>query len=171
MEVLVVIALMVLLSAILFPVFAQAREKARQARCMSHLKQLALGMRLYSEDHDQMLPPALAWQGSEELLFPTTWASRLLPYLQATGVFLDPSSGRLDPDWHTSADLLANYGYPPSWGAPGAGGAGRDRGAVWHGDVGGARRLPRSSGGRVPAGGAELAPGAGRPAHGDRAAV
>lgn len=55
-ELLVVIAIIAILAAILFPVFAQARAKARQAACMANLKQLGLGFEMYSQDHDEMLP-------------------------------------------------------------------------------------------------------------------
>ena len=51
-ELLVVIAIIAILAAILFPVFAQAREKARQASCLSNLKQLGLGMMMYAQDFD-----------------------------------------------------------------------------------------------------------------------
>ncbi len=54
-ELLVVIAIIAILAAILFPVFAKAREKARQASCQSNLKQLALGMLMYSQDYDEIL--------------------------------------------------------------------------------------------------------------------
>jgi len=52
-ELLVVIAIIAILAAILFPVFARAREKARQASCLSNIKQLALGMLMYVEDYDE----------------------------------------------------------------------------------------------------------------------
>ncbi len=52
-ELLVVIAIIVILAAILFPVFAQTREKARQANCQSNLRQLSLAFLMYSEDHDE----------------------------------------------------------------------------------------------------------------------
>ncbi|MEA3400661.1 MAG: prepilin-type N-terminal cleavage/methylation domain-containing protein [Armatimonadota bacterium] len=55
-ELLVVIAIIAILAAILFPVFARAREKARQTSCLSNLKQIALGMRMYIEDYDERLP-------------------------------------------------------------------------------------------------------------------
>ncbi|MGI5820249.1 MAG: DUF1559 domain-containing protein [Armatimonadota bacterium] len=55
-ELLVVIAIIAILAAILFPVFAQARAKARQAACMSNLKQLGLGITMYAQDHSEMLP-------------------------------------------------------------------------------------------------------------------
>jgi prepilin-type N-terminal cleavage/methylation domain-containing protein/prepilin-type processing-associated H-X9-DG protein len=55
-ELLVVIAIIAILAAILFPVFARAREKARQATCQSNLKQLMLGGLMYAQDYDEMLP-------------------------------------------------------------------------------------------------------------------
>jgi prepilin-type N-terminal cleavage/methylation domain-containing protein/prepilin-type processing-associated H-X9-DG protein len=55
-ELLVVIAVIALLAAILFPVFAQAREKARQTTCLSNLKQIGLAMRMYETDYDERLP-------------------------------------------------------------------------------------------------------------------
>jgi len=55
-ELLVVIAIIAILAAILFPVFAQARAKARQAACMSNLKQLGLSLEMYAQDYDQFLP-------------------------------------------------------------------------------------------------------------------
>ena len=56
-ELLVVIAIIAILAAILFPVFAQAREKARQATCLSNLKQLSLGVLMYVQDYDEQFPP------------------------------------------------------------------------------------------------------------------
>ena len=55
-ELLVVIAIIAILAAILFPVFARAREKARQTSCLSNLKQLALGMLMYVQDYDEKYP-------------------------------------------------------------------------------------------------------------------
>src|SRR5438270_13311006 len=57
-ELLVVIAIIAILAAILFPVFAQAREAARQTTCLSNLKQLGTGLTMYAQDHDETLP---AW--------------------------------------------------------------------------------------------------------------
>jgi prepilin-type N-terminal cleavage/methylation domain-containing protein/prepilin-type processing-associated H-X9-DG protein len=56
-ELLVVIAIIAILAAILFPVFAQAREKARQATCLSNLKQVGLALQMYAQDDDETLPP------------------------------------------------------------------------------------------------------------------
>ena len=55
-ELLVVIAIIAILAAILFPVFAQAREKARQATCLSNMKQVGLGVLMYTQDYDETFP-------------------------------------------------------------------------------------------------------------------
>src|SRR5881296_1409417 len=55
-ELLVVIAIIAILAAILFPVFAQAREKARQASCLSNLKQIGQGYLMYLQDNDEQFP-------------------------------------------------------------------------------------------------------------------
>ena len=57
-ELLVVIAIIAILAAILFPVFAQAREKARQASCLSNTKQLAEAIAMFAQDHNELLPKA-----------------------------------------------------------------------------------------------------------------
>src|SRR2546429_1371192 len=57
-ELLVVIAIIAILAAILFPVFAQAREKARQSSCQSNLRQLGLATQLYAQDYDETYPLA-----------------------------------------------------------------------------------------------------------------
>src|SRR5687767_15967956 len=55
-ELLVVIAIIAILAAILFPVFAQAREKARQASCLSNLKQIGMALMMYVGDYDESYP-------------------------------------------------------------------------------------------------------------------
>jgi prepilin-type N-terminal cleavage/methylation domain-containing protein/prepilin-type processing-associated H-X9-DG protein len=60
-ELLVVIAIIAILAAILFPVFAQAREKARQTACLSNMKQIGLGMMMYAQDYDEVLPMAQSY--------------------------------------------------------------------------------------------------------------
>src|SRR5437667_11069914 len=55
-ELLVVIAIIAILAAILFPVFAKAREKARQASCLSNTKQMGLALMMYTQDYDEILP-------------------------------------------------------------------------------------------------------------------
>jgi prepilin-type N-terminal cleavage/methylation domain-containing protein/prepilin-type processing-associated H-X9-DG protein len=63
-ELLVVIAIIAILAAILFPVFARAREKARQTSCLSNLKQIGLAFMMYVQDYDEMMPMAVYpdWQ-------------------------------------------------------------------------------------------------------------
>jgi prepilin-type N-terminal cleavage/methylation domain-containing protein len=56
-ELLVVIAIIAILAAILFPVFAQARESARLTTCTSNARQIGLGMMMYADDYDEILPP------------------------------------------------------------------------------------------------------------------
>lgn len=62
-ELLVVIAIIAILAAILFPVFAQARAKARQATCQSNLKQLGLAFAQYSQDYDETMPLVTVYSG------------------------------------------------------------------------------------------------------------
>ncbi|MFP3905132.1 MAG: prepilin-type N-terminal cleavage/methylation domain-containing protein, partial [Armatimonadota bacterium] len=56
-ELLVVIAIIAILAAILFPVFARAREKARQSSCLSNVKQIMLSLMMYTQDNDEVLVP------------------------------------------------------------------------------------------------------------------
>jgi prepilin-type N-terminal cleavage/methylation domain-containing protein len=74
-ELLVVIAIIAVLAAILFPVFAQAREKARQTYCLSNVKQLTLGVIMYAQDYDEMLPPT---QNDSFML----WPDLINPYIK-----------------------------------------------------------------------------------------
>lgn len=113
-ELLVVIAIIAILAAILFPVFAQAREKARQAYCMNNLKQMATAMLMYSDDYDHLFPPVLGRDPGQTLIYPMTWMAKLQPYVKSTAVFIDPSSGHPSQDWQHSGDILANYSYPPT---------------------------------------------------------
>ncbi len=91
-ELLVVIAIIAILAAILFPVFARARENARKATCQSNLKQISLGYRMYSQDHDERfptdwvtIPPGTAWTDRY------TWRAMIFPYVKNTGVYSCPS--------------------------------------------------------------------------------
>src|SRR5436190_4127132 len=63
-ELLVVIAIIAILAAILFPVFAQAREKARQATCISNLKQISMAMIMYVNDYDEKFPAMSPFTGT-----------------------------------------------------------------------------------------------------------
>ncbi len=63
-ELLVVIAIIAVLAAILFPVFAKAREKSRQTVCTSNQRQLAIALTMYAQDHEQRLPNSTSWKSS-----------------------------------------------------------------------------------------------------------
>src|SRR5436305_5829833 len=70
-ELLVVIAIIAILAAILFPVFAQAREKARSISCLSNTKQLGLAVMMYVQDYDETFP--LAFSAASLGATPTTY--------------------------------------------------------------------------------------------------
>ena len=112
-ELLVVIAIIAILAAILFPVFAKAREKARQTSCLNNLKQLSLGFLQYAQDYDEMF----CSMGNATMLTPsvpdhpyfnahsagtnppatadyyyTSWASQVYPYVKNAQIYLCPST-------------------------------------------------------------------------------
>lgn len=101
-ELLVVIAIISVLAAILFPVFARARENARRASCMSNLKQIGLGIMQYTQDYDETLPRAvLNGAADADENNPYGWADALQPYVKSTQLFQCPSEKR-DPKTGTS---------------------------------------------------------------------
>jgi prepilin-type N-terminal cleavage/methylation domain-containing protein len=99
-ELLVVIAIIAILAAILFPVFAQARDKARQATCVSNMKQIGLAMNMYVQDYDETFP-ILPWNGqvfgagfdATALPYVTrfTWIAQYQPYIKNKQVWVCPS--------------------------------------------------------------------------------
>ena len=92
-ELLVVIAIIAILAAILFPVFARARENARKASCLSNLKQIGLGLMQYTQDYDEKLPPsrqAMAVGSVNNPNYP--WQMMVQPYLKSYQVFKCPSN-------------------------------------------------------------------------------
>jgi len=95
-ELLVVVAIISILAAILFPVFARARENARRASCMSNVKQMGLGMMMYVQDYDGTYPlrqTADAWSSPFGNYSFTPWQGILQPYTKSFQVFECPSSG------------------------------------------------------------------------------
>jgi prepilin-type N-terminal cleavage/methylation domain-containing protein/prepilin-type processing-associated H-X9-DG protein len=89
-ELLVVIAIIAILAAILFPVFARARENARRASCQSNLKQIGLGFAQYTQDYDEHYPVYIPSNGVSGAR-PYGWADALDPYLKSTQIFQCPS--------------------------------------------------------------------------------
>lgn len=103
-ELLVVIAIIAILAAILFPVFAQAREKARAASCLSNTKQMGTALNMYSQDYDEGYP---------------TWAEYWYMY------YVDRSNAgqdTVDRYWDAKLQPYVKSGNPPAL----------DRGGVWH---------------------------------------
>src|SRR5689334_11678442 len=126
-ELLVVIAIIAILAAILFPVFARARENARRSSCQSNLKQIGLGFAQYTQDYDERLPLTMwappspnsgtatgymAQTDSNNLPNAKTydaykgavacWVDEIYPYLKSGQIFYCPSD--------TNAGLYAQYG-------------------------------------------------------------
>ncbi len=92
-ELLVVIAIIAILAAILFPVFAKAREKARQTSCLSNVKQLALGLLMYAQDYDETIPDRrISGAGCSGPLPVVNWQQLVYPYVKNEQIFLCPSN-------------------------------------------------------------------------------
>jgi len=89
-ELLVVIVIIATLAAILFPVFAKVREKARQTSCASNMKQIGLGIMQYVQDNDETYP--LARDGDKV----ANWGQRIYSYVKSTAVFKCPSNSEND---------------------------------------------------------------------------
>lgn len=136
-ELLVVIAIIAILAAILFPVFAKAREKARQTSCASNLKQIAMAFLQYTQDYDDRfpsctynierspasgLPASVPGQPSTAGWYFDDWAAmgynaydlyswmdRIFPYVKSVGVFECPSEPGRSGSW--AGAPVPDYGY------------------------------------------------------------
>jgi len=112
-ELLVVIAIIAILAAILFPVFAQAREKARQTSCLSNTKQIGLGLTMYVQDADEMFPTAYYYKdnaGQPGGYF--HWTALIMPYVKNESMYVCPSDrdgGQLPTSDKDGPDNGVNY--------------------------------------------------------------
>ncbi len=109
-ELLVVIAIIAILAAILFPVFAQAREAARKASCQSNLKQIGTSWQMYTQDYDETVPQN-TWSNGGGAYHPVIAQARLQPYIKNTQVMRCPSDSA---PW-TAADEPAWGGGMQNW--------------------------------------------------------
>jgi prepilin-type N-terminal cleavage/methylation domain-containing protein/prepilin-type processing-associated H-X9-DG protein len=100
-ELLVVIAIIAILAAILFPVFAQARDKARQTACLSNQKNIANGIMLYSQDYDEQIIQTLYKKANPtQAPIERLWTTHLQPYLKSGGQ-VPPAGVFKCPSWST----------------------------------------------------------------------
>ncbi len=154
-ELLVVIAIIAILAAILFPVFAKAREKARQASCQSNLKQLALGTLMYVQDYDEKFPVWNRFRPANQQ--PMAPPAAVFPYVKNTAIYECPSGqpcychvptywpDPVPPEW---GNQWARYGWAnPRYAFPGP----HARGYAWN------RRICSSARWEVPSSGMKLA--------------
>jgi prepilin-type N-terminal cleavage/methylation domain-containing protein/prepilin-type processing-associated H-X9-DG protein len=89
-ELLVVIAIIAILAAILFPVFARARENARRSSCMSNMKQMGLGVLQYTQDYDEKYPSqSIGGNGAADK---DRWMDSIYPYVKSEQLFTCPSA-------------------------------------------------------------------------------
>jgi prepilin-type N-terminal cleavage/methylation domain-containing protein len=131
-ELLVVIAIIAILAAILFPVFAQAREKARQSTCLSNFKQIGLGVMMYVQDWDETYPSSRLAQlpggavCNQKII---TWKTGTLPYVKNVDVYRCPSNARnKEGDETKNAESLGFPAFPISYAYSGS--------ALWSGPTG-----------------------------------
>jgi len=128
-ELLVVIAIIAILAAILFPVFSQAREKARQAQCTSNNRNMSMAAMQYINDYDEFLLPWEQWAGGwgqwGDRHDPTRrWLVRIQPYMRNIQVFDCPSGGTAtvtvitgtgDPEIWGPLGYAWNWAFPGTW--------------------------------------------------------
>lgn len=112
-ELLVVIAIIAILAAILFPVFAKAREKARETTCISNLRQCGSALQMYAADYDGLLPSAFEYPASpppndEYHQGPPSIMDKLTPYVKNSQIYRCPSDR---DDMFKTQGTSYDYGY------------------------------------------------------------
>ncbi|MBC8018652.1 MAG: prepilin-type N-terminal cleavage/methylation domain-containing protein [Verrucomicrobia bacterium] len=125
-ELLVVIAIIAILAAILFPVFAQARDKARSATSISNVKQLALAHLMYTQDYDEQFVLCVEdtplGDSARGIDYDVSWMQRIQPYTKNLGLFFSPNARNqdqpvVDPNAasRTSGGSITSYAMLPRW--------------------------------------------------------
>ena len=115
-ELLVVIAIIAILAAILFPVFARARENARRSSCQSNIKQIGLGIMQYSQDYDEKLPSRVNFGAQKQ-----SWREVIQPYIKSTQLFACPSNTGNTGTTYPGYVALSAGGVPRSYAINGYG--------------------------------------------------
>lgn len=121
-ELLVVIAIIAILAAILFPVFAQAREKARSISCLSNLKQIGLATQMYVQDNDERLFFFAKHPGENEShtgaiiadeanLNPVRWWNALMPYMKNSPILVCPSDSEPSDSPNVKGEIVYKRSY------------------------------------------------------------
>lgn len=121
-ELLVTIAIISILAAILFPAFAAARRSARATTSSSNIRQLSIGVLVYTQDCDDHFPLSFVWRKDSPVCLAactgsnaySTWGYDIAPYLKSFGLFADPLAGQPLPVGLTNANLwptFTQYGY------------------------------------------------------------
>jgi len=136
-ELLVVIAIIAILAAILFPVFAKAREKARQTSCLSNVKQIVLGALQYVQDYDERTPGhgctwrdyAVAGAG------PTCWVSKIYPYVKNVQIFKCPSGTQQAAVNVNGSAYAANHNFVGPGAGVALGSIASPAQTIWHADA------------------------------------
>ncbi len=115
-ELLVVIAIIAILAAILFPVFARARENARRSSCQSNLKQIGLGILQYVQDYDERYPlsrtdnvPVVNDTGATVVLNNVPWHYTIQPYVKSVQLFKCPSNTATTNMYYTGNTIPPSY--------------------------------------------------------------
>ena len=106
-ELLVVIAIIAILASILFPVFAQAREKGRQTACISSERQVGLALLQYVQDYDERFPNGVNVNGPEPVWAGEGWAGQIFPYAKNSALFQCPSDAALS----APTEAVVSYGF------------------------------------------------------------
>lgn len=109
-ELLVVIAIIAILAAILFPVFAKAREKARQITCASNLKQISLGILQYYQDSDEQFPALNANPKNDPNAQYVGWADEIQPYVKSIAILHCPDDPRAQNSNPKAEPYSGTYG-------------------------------------------------------------
>ncbi|RYG64017.1 DUF1559 domain-containing protein [bacterium] len=108
-ELLVCIAIIAILSAMLFPVFSKVRENARRSSCQSNLKQIGLGILQYAQDYDERFPGRVTGTGYEG----RSWRRVIQPYVKSGQVFSCPSNPfNTKQPWDSMSSVMTTAGVP-----------------------------------------------------------